>query len=95
MPNYEFIDPESGRRVIRRLSVAERDSFPGRVTVPSRVSVCPQGQPSQGSEVLRGFAKCEERYGTEKVRQCASAIGLSRDQVKKVWAANDRRKGDE
>ena len=85
MPNYEYIDPESGRRVIRRLPVAERDNFPGRVTVPARVMVCPRGEPKQGDEVLRGFSRSEDRFGTEKVRQCASALGLTRDQVKQVW----------
>ena len=86
MPNYEFI--EDGRRVIRRLPVALRDSFPGRVTVPSRVLVCPRGAPTQGEDVLRGFSECEQKYGTEKVRQTAEALGLSRDQVKKVWATD-------
>lgn len=89
MPNYEYIDPESGRRVIRRLPVAARDSFPGRVTVPSRLSVCPKGEPAQADEVLRGFSKCEDRYGTEKVRLCAKAVGLTREQVKQVWNAPD------
>lgn len=83
MPVYEYI--EHGKPVLRRVPVAERDSFPGRVPLPSRLSVCPKGQPTQGSEVLTGFAKCEELYGTEKVRQTAKALGLTRDQVKKVW----------
>jgi hypothetical protein len=83
MPVYEYI--EDGRRVLRKLPVAQRDDFPGRVTVPSRVLVCPRGKESQGTEVLRGFAQCEDRYGTEKVRQTAQAIGLTRDQVKQVW----------
>ena len=93
MPSYEYI--EGGRSVVRVLPVAERDRFPGRVTVPSRVMVCPRGEPSQGSQVLRGFERAESTSGTEKVRLCAKAIGLTRDQVKKVWAANDRRKAVE
>jgi hypothetical protein len=83
MPLYEYI--ENGKQVIRRLPVARRDDFPGRVVVPSRIAVCPQGEPSQGAQVLRGFARCEDTYGTEKVRQCAKGIGLTRDQVKQVW----------
>lgn len=84
MPVYEYI--EHGRRVLRALPVARRDEFPGRVVVPSRVLVCPRGAPKQGDEVLRGFRKAEETFGTEKVRLTAKAIGLTRDQVKKVWA---------
>jgi hypothetical protein len=84
MPVYEYI--ENGKQVLRKLAVAERDNYPGRVVVPSRVNVCPRGEPTQGSEVLQGFSRCEERYGTEQVRQTAKALGLSRDQVKKVWA---------
>jgi hypothetical protein len=87
MPVYEYI--ENGKRVLRKLPVAARDNFPGRVTVPSRVNVCPRGEPTQGDEVLRGFSRCEDRYGTEQVRQTAKALGLSRDQVKKVWAKDD------
>lgn len=85
MPNYEYIDPDSGRRVIRRLPVAERDSFPGRVTVPSRVTV-PRPEPTQGDEVLRGFARCEEKDGTESVRQIARGLGTTRDAIKKAWS---------
>lgn len=83
MPLYEYI--EHGRRVTRVLPVARRDEFPGRVTVPSRINVCPTGGPTQGDEVLRGFRRAEETLGTEKVRQCAKSLGLTRDQVKKVW----------
>lgn len=83
MPIYEYI--EHGRRVTRVVPVARRDDWPGRVTVPSRVLVCARGEPTQGDEVLRGWRKAEEDYGTEKVRLTAKAIGLSRDQVKKVW----------
>ena len=84
MPLYEY--NEAGKTVVRVLPVAQRDSFPGRRVVPTRVNVCPRGEPTQGAEVLRGFARCEERYGTEKVRQTAKALGMSRDAVKKVWA---------
>lgn len=83
MPVYEY--QEGNRTVLRRVPVADRDKFPGRVTVPSRINVCPQGEPTAGSQVLRGFAKCEESFGTEKVRQCANAVGLTRDQVKTLW----------
>ena len=87
MPVYEYI--EGGRPVLRRVSVADRDKFPGRVKVPSRIAVCPQGQPTQGSEVLRGFSRCEDRYGTEEVRQAGKALGVTRDQVKQVWNTPD------
>lgn len=89
MPNYEFIDPESGRRVIRRLPVAERDSFPGRVTVPSRINVCPKGEPETGSQLLDGWKACEQSMGTEGVRKMARGLGLSREQVKQACLAPD------
>lgn len=84
MPVYEY--RENGKQVLRRLPVAERDNYPGRVTVPSRLNVCPRGEPTQGDEVLRGFRRAEESFGTDAVKRTAAAIGLSRDQVKKVWA---------
>lgn len=90
MPNYEFIDPESGRRVIRRLRVEDRDSFPGRVTVPSRVSVCPRGEPEHGSQLMDGWKACEEQGGTESARQMARGLGLTREQVKAACTAPDR-----
>lgn len=89
MPNYEFIDPESGRRVIRRLPVAQRDSFPGRVTVPSRIHVCPKGEPEQGSQLLQGWKECEESMGTNGVRDMARGLGLTREQVKQACLAPD------
>lgn len=86
MPVYEY--REGGRVVVRALPVAERDTFPNRITVPSRVHVV-AGAPDPGADTLRGFHRCEERYGTESVRQCAKALGLTRDQVKKVWQRPD------
>ncbi len=87
MPLYEYI--EGGRQVIRRLPVAERDSFPGRVVVPSRINVCPKGEPTQAETTLAGWKDCEERDGTEAVRQTAASLGMTREQVKRAWAAPD------
>ena len=87
MPNYEYI--ENGKRVIRRLPVAERDSFPGRVTVPSRIHVCPKGEPEHGSQLMDGWKSCEESMGSEGVRKMARSLGLTRDQVKQACLAPD------
>lgn len=84
MPAYEYI--ERGRSVIRVVPVDKRDNWPNRVKVPSRILVCPRGEPTQSEQVLRGWYRCEESSGTEKVRQAAKSLGLTRDQVKKVWA---------
>lgn len=83
MPCYEYI--EGGETVVRVLPVAERDRFPGRVTVPSRISFLLASEPKQGDQVLRGWYRCEESSGTEKVRQAAKSLGLTREGVKKVW----------
>lgn len=85
MPNYEFIEPETGRRVIRRLRVEERDSFPGRVTVPERILV-PRPEPTQGDEVLRGCYRAESKPGeAAALHRSFASLGLSADGVKKVW----------
>jgi hypothetical protein len=87
MPLYEY---REGDRIVERvLPVAARDSFPGRITIPRRVSVCHRGEPSQGESVLAGWKDCEEKDGTEAVRQTAASLGLSREQVKQAWLAPD------
>lgn len=83
MPAYEY--SENGRTVVRVLPVADRDKFPGRVAIPSRISVCPRGAPTQGEDVLRGFYRCEERNGTDAVRRTEKALGLTSSQVKDLW----------
>jgi len=83
MPIYEY--REGGKMVLRQLPVARRDDFPNRVTVPSRVEVCPRGQPTQGDQVLRGFYRCEEKSGTASVRRIEKELGMTASQVKKVW----------
>lgn len=87
MPAYDYL--EGGRRVTRVLPVAERDSFPNRITVPDRIMVCPRGEPTQSDAVLAGYKACEEKDGTEAIRRDCAALGLTRDQVKKAWAAPD------
>ena len=87
MPLYEYI--ENGKQVIRRLPVARRDDFPGRVRVPSRVNVCPRGEPEHGSQLMQGWKECEESMGTEGVRSMARGLGLTREQVKQACAAPD------
>lgn len=86
MPAYEYI--EDGRTVVRVLPVADRDKFPGRITVPSRIAVCPRGEPAQGEQVLRGWYECEEKDGTAAVRKTEKALGLTAGQIKKVWQEN-------
>jgi len=87
MPLYEYLE---GDRIVERvLPVARRDAYPGRIKVPRRVSVCHRGEPSQGEAVLNGWKDCEERDGTEAVRQTAASLGLSREQVKQAWLAPD------
>ncbi len=83
MPSYEYI--EGDRRIIRILPVADRDKFPGRVTVPSRINVCPRGPSTQGDEVLRGFYRAEQTYGNSRVRLAEKALGLDHHKVKSVW----------
>ncbi len=87
MPLYEYV--ENGRIVERVLPVAARDSYPGRITIPRQVSVCHKGEPSHAEVTLQGWKDCEEKDGTEAVRQTAASLGLTRDQVKAVWAAPD------
>lgn len=87
MPLYEYI--ENGRQVIRRLPVHRRDEFPGRVVVPSRIAVCPRGEPEHGNQLLEGWKQCEESSGTEAARQMARGLGLTRDQVKRACTAPD------
>ena len=84
MPCYEYL--ESGRVVERVLPVERRDEFPGRVTVPRRVSVCPRGKPSQGAEVLRGFYREESKPGAAAgLHRATASLGLSPSQVRDVW----------
>ncbi len=85
MPIYEYL--ENGRQVLRKLPVADRDKFPGRVTVPSRINVCPRGEPAQGSQLLDGWKAVEEQNGTGYARQMAKGLGLSREQVKQACLA--------
>lgn len=84
MPVYEYV--ENGRIVERAVPVDQRDAFPGRLTVPRRVSVCPRGKPSQGSEVLRGLYREESKPGAASgLHRCMGSLGLNPSQVKDVW----------
>jgi hypothetical protein len=82
MPTYEYI--ENGRRVLRVLPVSERDSFPGRVTVPSRVAVCPRGPATQAQEAMDGLRKVEQQIGTGEFRR---RFPFSVGQTRKAWGA--------
>jgi len=84
MPAYEY--REGGKIVVRVLPVKDRDTFPGRITIPSRLSVCPRGAPSQADEVLRGYYRSEEKLGTARVRDAEKALGMTHHQVKSLWA---------
>ena len=82
MPLYEYIDPKTRVRRLRRLPVRLRDSRPGRVPVPAGVFTCPRGEPAQRETVLEGFRKVESQIGaTELARQS----GFSAAQVKRIW----------
>lgn len=87
MPCYEYL--ENGRVVDRVLPVARRDDFPGRITVPRRLHVCPRGAPTAENELMTGWKDCEESMGTEGVRKMAKGLGLTREQVKQVLAQPD------
>lgn len=59
------------------------------VEVPSRISVCPKGGPSQGEGALRGFYQLEQRHGTAQTMRMTGMrdLGLrSPSDVKKVWS---------
>lgn len=87
MPVYEY---REGNRIVERiLPISERDRFPNRITVPRRVSVCHQGEPQHGSQLLDGWKAVEESGGTESVRRMAKGLGLSRDQIKRACLAPD------
>lgn len=83
MPVYEYL--ENGKVVLRRVPVADRDMYPGRVTIPSRLTVCPRGESTQGESVLRGFYQCEQKMGTAKVRANERAMGLDHHKIKSLW----------
>lgn len=86
MPTYEYRE-QSGQIVTRVLPVERRDEFPGRITVPRRVMVCPRGRPSQGAEVLRGFYREESKPGHgASLDRALKASGFSADHVKRVWS---------
>lgn len=89
MPLYEYRGPD-GKTFVRRMPVAQRDAIPGRLTVPSRVAVCPKGEPEHGSQLLNGWKQCEESMGGEGVRKLARSLGLSREQVKQACNAPDK-----
>jgi len=82
MPTYEYV--ENGQRVVRVLPVSERDSFPGRVTVPSRVAVCPRGQQSQEQAAMNGLRTVEQQIGTSEFRR---RFPFSVKQTRKAWGA--------
>jgi hypothetical protein len=87
MPTYQYKEPATGEIVERFLPVEDRDRYPGRLTVPRRVNVCPRGKPSQGAEVLRGFAREESKPGgSAALHRTVAAAGLTPSRIKEVWA---------
>lgn len=87
MPLYEFM--ENGRVVARVLPVDARDSFPHRITVPSRISVCPRGAPTQEDELMQGWKEIEEQDG-RGARDLERSLGLTASQVKDAMLAPTR-----
>lgn len=87
MPNYEYIEEVSGRRVEIIVPIAERDQVPGhrRVAVPPRVNAVGFAEDihSQSYGVRQGLKDMETRYGADRIRREADAP-LS--ELKKVWA---------
>lgn len=56
--------------------------------VPSRISVCPTGGPSQADSVLKGFYQMEQKHGTSQVMRMTGMkdLGLkSPSDVVKTW----------
>ncbi len=51
--------------------------------------MCHKGEPSHAEVTLQGGKECEEKDGTEAVRQTAASLGMSREQVKQAWLAPD------
>ena len=89
MPCYQY--NENGVIVERVLPVAERDAFPGRVTVPRRVMVLAGGRSEaewQAGEVLRGFRR-EEQKNPRLNDVVRNALGMTPAQVKDTWAQPD------
>ena len=80
MPTYEYI--ENGQKIVRVLPVSRRDEFPGRVSVPSRIAVCPRGAPSQEHAVMNGLRTVEQQMGTTAFRK---AFPFSVEHTRKVW----------
>lgn len=90
MPLYEYLEP-GGRVVTRRLAVADRDLYPGRIVVPRTVRVLKPGRSEaewQAEEVLRGFYR-EEQKNPRLNDVVRSALGMGPDRVKDVWAEPD------
>jgi hypothetical protein len=84
MPLYEF--RERGGVVLRVLPVARRDDFPNRISVPSRLSVCPRGEPTQEDGLLKGWREIEEQDGSG-ARRLEKSLGLTADKVKDAMLA--------
>lgn len=90
MPTYQYL--ENGRIVERTLPVAQRDEFPGRITVPTRVRVLTNGGKTeaewQAEEVLRGFYRLEQKdpNANDKMRE---GLGMTPAQIRDVWAQPD------
>lgn len=83
MPLYEYL--EAGRIVSRVLPVEQRDAFPGRIPVPSRVCVCPRGAPSQEHSTMNGLRKVEQQIGTTALRR---GFPFSVEHTRRVWGKN-------
>lgn len=84
MPIYEYLDQVSGRIVERFVPVAERDNWPGRLTAPRRVAVCPRGRPSQEAEAMAGLYKVEQQMGTGVF---GKGFPFTVEQTRKAWGA--------
>lgn len=82
MPIYQYYDAGTHRLLERRLPVAERDAFPGRVPIPGRFFVCPREEPSPSSSVLDGFRKVEQQLGTTALER---QTGFRSAEVKRIW----------
>jgi len=84
MPLYEYTHAD-GSRSERLASVAERDNWPNRVTVPARVAVMrglldPSGA---AAAVPRALRRVEEQIGADRL---AHESGFTSGQLKRAWA---------
>lgn len=86
MPNYEYIEEVTGRRVEMIVPVAERDAVPGhrRVFAAPRVAAIGLAQDPNdlGAQMRQSMKDLETRYGADRV---VRESGFSAETLKQTW----------